>query len=446
MTHLRNFLKEMKEKGEILTIKEKFSPKFQIPAIIQKLDGGPILLFKKVQGHKNRIVANVCGTRERICHALKTNSENLYSTIFEAWEKPLQPKIVEDGPVKEVIEKPNLLKIPVLTHFEKDGGAYITSAIVSAKSPDGKIENVSIHRLQILDENHLAIRLVPRHLFKFWNLAKQEDRDLDVAISIGCHPTILLAASSPLPFGINEFAVANALLENKLRLIQCHYVNANAVADAEIVLEGKMSIRKQTLEGPLVDITGTYDIQRQQPIIEIISIMHRENYLYQALLPSGSEHKLLMGLPREALIWRSVSNVVPVVKAVNLSTGGCGWLHAIISIEKQTQGDGKNAILAAFSAHPSLKHVIVVDTDINIYNLNEVEWAIATRFQADKDLVIVSNVRGSTLDPSANQENGTTTKMGIDATRPLTKPKEKFIKAQIPLDPETENFLQQLKT
>jgi len=445
MSTLRSFLKEMDEKGEILPIKEKFSPRFQIPAIIQKLDGGPIILFKKVRGYGNRIVANVCGTRERLCYALKTDEENLYSKLFEAWKNPLKPKIVNDAPVKEVVKKPNLHKIPVLTHFEKDGGAYITSAIVSARSPDGKIENVSIHRLQVLDETHLAIRLVPRHLFKLWSLAKQEGVDLDIAISIGVHPAIALAATSPLPFGINEFTIANALLNNELRLIECEHVNAHAVADAEIVLEGKMSTRKQTLEGPLVDITGTYDIQRSQPIIEIVGMMHRENYIYQALLPSGSEHKLLMGLPREALVYRSVSNVVPKVEAVNFSLGGCGWLHAIISIEKQTEGDAKNAILAAFSAHPSLKHVIVVDSDINVYDINEVEWAIATRFQADKDLIIIPNARGSTLDPSADQEKGLTTKMGIDATRPLTEPEEKFEKAHIPLDTETTEFLRTLQ-
>lgn len=445
MTTLRKFLKEMDEKGEFLTIKEKFSPRFQIPAIIQKFDGGPVLLFKKVRGYENRVVANVCGTRERLCFALETNMKNLYSRLFEAWEKPVEPKMVDDAPVKEVTEKPNLGKIPVLTHFEKDGGAYITSAVISARSPDGEIENVSIHRLQVLDKTRLAIRLVPRHLFKLWNLAKQENTDLDVAISIGVHPAVMLAASSPLPFGTSEFAVANALLNNELRLVKCRHIDAYAVADAEIVLEGRISTREQTLEGPLVDITGTYDIQRSQPVVEIIGVMHRENYLYQALLPSGSEHKLLMGLPREALIWRSVSNVVPVVKAVNLSVGGCGWLHAFISIEKQTEGDAKNAILAAFSAHPSLKHVVVVDSDINVYNPNEAEWAIATRFQADKDLVIIRNVRGSTLDPSADQKNGLTAKMGIDATKPILEHGEKFEKARIPVDQETESFLERFK-
>jgi len=428
---LREFLEKMELEGEVLHIKEKLSPKFEIAAVMKALDKGPVLLFENVKGKTTKIVANVCATRERICKALNVERENLYSKLVYAWEKPSKPKLARDAPVKEVVkENFKLSELPVLTHFENDAGPYITSAIISAKSPDKKVENVSIHRLQVLGEDKLAIRLVPRQLHKLWTMAKEAGQDLDVAISIGLHPAVYLAATAPLPFGISEFKVANTLLEGKFKLVECEHVDAYAPAEAELVLEGKLSISEEVNEGPLVDITGTYDIVRKQPTIKIVGAMHRKDYVYQALLPSGNEHKLLMGLPREVAIWQAVSRVVPKVKAVNLSSGGCGWLHAIISIEKQTEGDGKNALLAAFSAHPSLKHAIAVDSDIDVYNLEEVEWAIATRFQADKDLLIIGNIRGSTLDPSANQETGTTTKMGIDATRPLDKPKEKFEKAR----------------
>jgi UbiD family decarboxylase len=278
-------------------------------------------------------------------------------------------------------------------------------------------------------------------LFKIWKIAKNAGKDLDVSISIGVHPTVLLAASSPVPFGVNEFEVANTLMNGELRLIKCEDVNAYAPADAELVLEGRISATKEVIEGPFVDITGTYDIERKQPVVEILSVMHREKYLYQALLPSGAEHRLLMGLPREALIWEAVSKVVPKVHAVNLSVGGSGWLHAIISIEKQLDGDGKNALLAAFAAHPSLKHAVVVDADIDVFNASDVEWAIATRFQASEDLIIIKNARGSTLDSSADQKTGSTTKMGLDATIPLTKPREKFERAKIPISNNFKTYL-----
>jgi len=442
---LRSFLAEMQKKNQLVQIDEEVSPRFEISAFMKEFDGGPILYFDNVEGTHSKIVGGVCGTRQRLSFALGVSQEALYQRIVEAWRKPTPPKVVRGGPVNEVVERARLSKLPILTHFERDAGAYITSSVVSARSSDGKIENVSIHRLQVLDDRHLAIRLVPRHLYQMWKTAKEKKEDLDVAIIIGTHPAAMLAAASPVPFGVSEFSVANALLNNKMPLVKCGHIDAYVPAEAEIVLEGKILTEKEVVEGPLVDITGTYDIQRKQPVIELVSMMHRRDHIYQALLPSGAEHKLLMGLPHETMIWEAVSRVVPAVKAVNLSSGGCGWLHAIISIEKLVDGDAKNALAAAFSAHPSLKHAVVVDADIDVYNSEMVEWAIATRFQASEDLLIISQARGSTLDPSADQETGLTTKVGVDATRPLTKPKEKFEQASIPSSKKVMESIAELK-
>jgi UbiD family decarboxylase len=435
----------MRGKGEIVEVKKEVSPRFEISCILKKFDAGPIFHFDAVKGYETKVVAGICGTRQRLCWALDVDMESLYPKVINAWRSPTQPKEVKSGPVKEVVEEAQLSKLPVLTHFEHDAGAYITSGVLYARNPDGKTENLSIHRLQVLDDRHLAIRLVPRHLFKMWQIAKEQKQNLDVSITIGAHPAIMLAATSPASFGVSEFGIANTLLNNQLRLIKCESVNAYAPADAEIVLEGRILVNKDVVEGPLVDVTGTYDIRRKQPVIEVEGMMHRKDPIYQAILPSGSEHKLLMGLSHEAMIWEAVSKVVPTVKAVNLSMGGCGWLHSIISIEKLVDGDAKNALAAAFSAHPSLKHAVVVNTDIDVFNPHEVEWAIATRFQANEDLLIISNARGSTLDPSADQETGLTTKVGVDATCPLTKPKEKFERAEIPSSSRAKEIIDSLK-
>lgn len=441
---LREFLKQMETRKEILHIKDEVSTRFEIPFIMKSFENQcSVLMFENVKDYETKVVANVCGTRKRICAALNVDRDRLYRRLTEAWRSPRKPKIVEDGAVKEIVEN-DLSRIPVLTHFERDAGPYITSAVVYARSIDGKVENVSVHRLQVLDKKHLAIRLVPRHLFKLWQVAKESGKDLEVSISIGVPPAIMLAASSPVPFGVNEFEVANALMDNDLRLITCENADAYAPAEAELVLEGKISATKEVAEGPFVDITGTYDIERKQPVVEVVGVMHRKDYVYQALLPSGAEHRLLMGLPHEVLIWDAVSRIVPKVYAVNLSVGGSGWLHAIISIEKQLDGDGKNALLAAFAAHPSLKHAVVVDSDIDVFNVSDVEWAIATRFQASEDLLVIKNVRGSTLDSSADQETGLTTKMGVDATRPFTKPKEKFDRAKIPASRRVDTLVHKL--
>jgi 2,5-furandicarboxylate decarboxylase 1 len=444
---LREFLKQMEKKKQVLRVKDEVSRVFEVSGLLKTFDDeGPLLLFEKVKDSEVKVVANVCGTRNRICDSLGVDAGKLYHRLLWAWRTPKKPKISREGPVKDVSEdRVDLSKIPVLTHFELDSGAYFTSGVIHAKSVDGSAENLSVHRLQVLDKSHLAIRLVPRHLYKLWNEAREAKKDLEIAISVGVHPAILLAASSPVPFGVNEYDVANALLNDSLRLVHCENVDAHAPADAELILEGRISATKQVPEGPFVDITGTYDVQRKQPVVEVVGVVHREDYIYEGLLPSGAEHRLLMGLPREALIWESVSKVVPKVYAVNLSVGGNGWLHAVIAIEKQLDGDGKNALLAAFAAHPSLKCAVAVDSDIDVFDASEVEWAIATRFQAGEDLVLIENVRGSTLDSSANQETGQTSKMGVDATRPFTKSREKFDRARIPLTKHAERLARELR-
>ena len=443
---LREFFNLLEKENKALRIKEEVSVKFEIPFITKKLEPYKAVMFEKVKEAKIPVVAGICGSRERICRALNINEEKLYDKILEALKNPLKTKIVEDGEVKEVKEKPNLKKFPILIHYNCDKYPYVTSAIISAKNPDNEeVENVSIHRLQVLDEKHLAIRIVPRHLYKLCQIAKDKGKNtLDIAISIGNHPAILLAASSPAPFGVSEFDVANRMLNGELKLIECENVNARAPANSEIIFEARILLNKLVEEGPFVDITGTYDAVRLQPLVEVVNVLRRSDCIYQALIPAGFEHKLLMGLAREAKIWEAVRNVVPTVKAVRLTDGGCGWLHVVISLRKQIEGDSKNAILAAFSAHPSVKHVIVVDEDIDVDNLSMVEWALATRFQADEDLIIIKNVRGSSLDPSAEQETGLTCKAGFDATIPLNKPKEKFEKAKIPENQKVKDILSKL--
>ncbi|MEM2982865.1 MAG: UbiD family decarboxylase [Candidatus Bathyarchaeia archaeon] len=431
---LRELIESFAGRGEVMLVDKRVSLKFEVAAIIKKYDRKQVLLFNNADGHRN-IIAGICGTRDRIAYALGITPERLRPLLTEALKLPEYPKIV--GGYEAEKELPSLENLPILTHFEKDAGPYITSAIVSARLPDDSLENVSIHRLMVIDRRHLAIRIVPRHLYYICKkMIEMGKKSLDVGIAIGLHPAILIASSTPAPLGVSEYAVANKILGKKLRLSECRSVEARVPADSEIVLEGRVLLDKEVDEGPFVDITGTYDIVRKQPVIEIEKIFCREDFFYHALLPSGSEHGLLMGLPQEAKIEEAVSGVVPKVKDINLTPGGCHWLHAGISIEKQAEGDGKNAILAAFAGHPSLKHVVAVDTDIDVNNPTEVEWAIATRFQGSKGLVVIRNVRGSSLDASGDQKLNLTTKVGIDATRTLLKPKEKFEKAKIPIEPE----------
>lgn len=431
MADLRAFLKRVEDKDDLTRIGEELSPEYEISAALKRFDAGKVLLFENVKGHTHSVVGGVCGTRQRIMDALGVGPDQLYPRLLEATRSPKKCRI-GDGPVKEVVEEGDLRKLPVLTHFDGDPGPYITSGIVYARSPNGEVENVSFHRFLVLDERKMTLRIVPRHLYRLTQLAKKEGlKSMDVSVSIGLHPTVLLAGSLLAPWGTCEFNVVNTLLGGKLKLTECEHVDALAPADAELVLECRLRLDQNVAEGPFVDQTGTFDVKRQQPLVELVGVMRREDYIYQGLLPSGSEHMLLMGMPPEVRIWDYVRNVVPTVRGVNMTLGGMGWLHCVVSFEKFREGDPKNVLMAIFAAHPSLKHAVVVDSDIDPYDMQEVEWAIATRFKGDEDLLIVPNARVSSLDPASDQERELGCKVGIDATRPLSKPAEKFRKAEI---------------
>jgi len=255
------------------------------------------------------------------------------------------------------------------------------------------------------------------------------DGDLPVAICIGVSLATHLAASmSPAP-GVDELSVAHALAPTPL--VNCLTNDLQVPADAEIVLEGRITHRRVS-EGPFMDLTETMDITRQQPVIEIDLITHRRNPIYHALLPGGLEHKMLMGMPREPTIFAAVNEVTRCT-GVAITPGGASWLHAVVQIDKQGPEDGRKAIAAAYEGHGSLKHVWVVDTDVDIYDPNQVEWAMATRFQADRDLVVMVDRPGSSLDPSGKHvpgEKSRTAKAGFDCTIPWGAERGKFTRGQ----------------
>ncbi len=442
MSDLRNFLQKLEASEQLLQINDTISTKYEVAALLRALTSESAVRFNKVHGYSNSVVGGICGTRERIYQALNMQSHQFHAGLDAAINHPLKAKIVDDGAAQAIKAKPQLSHIPILTHYQGDPGPYITAGVVYAQSPDGEYRNASIHRLQVLDDNHLAIRIVPRHLYHLCQLAKKAgQKTLDISISLGLHPALLIAAASPAPWGICEWDVANALLQGEVKLLECPQIDAYAPSNAELILEGKLLLDKEVTEGPFVDLTSTFDIQRAQYPIKIVGILSQDMYQYQALLPAGSEHILLMGMPQETRIFNFTRNINPTVKSVNMTLGGKGWLHCVVSFDKYNDGDGKNVLMAIFAANPSIKHAIVVDSDIDVYNMEEVEWALATRFRGDQDLLVIPNVRVSSLDPTADQKGGSGCKVGFDATRPFSKPKTKFTKAEIPISRTVQKIL-----
>lgn len=406
---------------DIIEINDELNCEFEVAKVLRQYPKDTVSLTN-VKNSEMPVVSGICNTREKIAKSINCEVNEITSKIIEASDNPIKVENFTDFSEYNTTEA-DLSKLPILTHYKRDGGAYITSGVVFARDPETGIQNASIHRMMVLDDKRLAIRIVPRNLYTYFQKAQKLNKDLEIAIAIGMDAAILLASTTSIPIDYNEMDVANAFKNGELTLIKTE--SELEVPQADIILEGKISVTETTAEGPFVDLTDTYDIIRDQPIITL-SKMHikKDNPCYHAILPAGFEHKLLQGLPQEPRIYKSVKNAVPTVETVALTEGGCCWLHAVISINKQTEGDGKNAIMAALSAHPSLKHAVVVDTDVDVFDPQDVEYAIATRVKADRDIMIVPNVRGSSLDPVA-ESDGTTTKLGVDATKSL-KTIEKF--------------------
>jgi 2,5-furandicarboxylate decarboxylase 1 len=412
---LRQFIEALNMNGELTKITKPVSTEYEIAGIINALGEKPVY-FEKVKESSFSIVAGLVSSKDLISRSLGTGKNQLLPKLLSAIENPIPPHVVQKGASQEVVEtNVDLTKLPIMHYTDKDGGKYIASAVSIIK--DSQLgRNMCFHRLMLKDKNHFVARIVENRGTD--SALKKAGGELDIAICVGNSTATLISAATTLPMGVDELGMANAL--EKTDLVKCRTIDLEVPADCEFVLEGRITKEKAT-EGPFLDLTGIVDRERQQPVIEIKCITHRQNPIYQTILAGKNEHKFLMGMPKEPTIYNEVEKVCQC-KDVYITPGGCSWLHAVVQIKKVNADDGKKAIAAAFEGHKSLKHCIVVDEDINIYDPHDVEWAIATRFQADRNLVIRSNQPGSSLDPSGDLTEGkkaTTAKAGLDATAPL---------------------------
>ena len=409
----------------VLVVKDKVDVNSQKATRIMMEDQDKTVLFEQMNTMK--AVGNLFSTRKKIADAMKIGVDEIVSHLSKAIDNPVSTLKISNPEFRERTLQTDLTSLPICKYFSEDGGRYITSGVIVSEYKGKK--NVSFHRMMIKDRSTIAVRLVPRHLFTMYNSAKKDGQELRIAICIGARPEVLLAAATSLSYDLDELEVASAMCSQSFgKPLEVGETDngLDVPADADFVLEGRI-IFETAEEGPFVDITGTYDFVRQQPLIKIDKIYCRKEPIMQLLLPGGNEHFLFMGLPREPIIFKTVQQVVPRTHAVRLTEGGCCWLHGIVSITKNKEGDGMNAIMAAFSGHPSMKQVIIVDEDIDIFDDRQVEWAVATRFQADR-MLRIPNAAGSSLDPSADS---TTWKVGIDATVPFGADKSLFKKVKL---------------
>ncbi|MDD3083565.1 MAG: UbiD family decarboxylase [Candidatus ainarchaeum sp.] len=414
--------REFVEKSTDIKISKNVSKNLEASGIIYSA-GEKSILFEKIIESENRVVANVFASKERVAKYLNCEVKELVPKMIKALNNPTKPQIVERTDHNEI--EVDLEKLPILTHTEKDGGPYVSSGIVIVK--DSEIgQNVCYHRGMVFEKNKFAFRILERNTME---LLKKNNGLMKAAYCIGIGAETALAAAMAPSLGQNELEIANSI--KPIKVIKAKTFDALLPADAEVIMEGILSLNEKHSEGPFVDLTGTSDIIREEPVFTVEKIYVKPNYIYHALLPGGFEHKILMGMPREPTIFEEIKKVGVDVIDVSVNVGGSSWFHVIIKINKQSEEDGKKAIEAAMKGHTSGKHFFVVDNDINIYDSLEVEWAMATRFQGEKDLYLFPKQKGSSLDPSANQITRETAKAGFDLTMPLDKTK-KMTRAKFP--------------
>jgi len=419
METLRKLIEQLDQEGNLEKVTQQISTKYEAPYILKEYDGRKAVFFSNVKGYDIPIVGNLCCRRDFIAKGLNVSTDKLADRILYGIRNPIKPKIVEDGPSQEKIEgEVNLHKLPVLMHYEYDKAPYITSGIVIAKDPETDRLNASYHRMMVIGKNRLVARLVEgRDLHRFYIAAKKKKMTLEVAVVIGAPPALLVAASTS-PGQLNEIDVAGGLLNTPLEMVKCKSVDLIAPRYAEIVLEGRLTLENAP-EGPFVDITGAYDIIRDQPILEVNLVTHRIDAIYQALLPGGYEHLLLMGLPKEAKILEATRSVGKVLDAA-LTLAGSNWLDAAILIKKTHPHEPFLIGLAAISAHPSLKRIVIVDEDVNVRDLLSIEKAVIERAHPVNDYLVINHIKGSSLDKSILRGKGETeltpAKVIIDAT------------------------------
>jgi 2,5-furandicarboxylate decarboxylase 1 len=423
---LKSFISSLDEAGEIIKIEEELSPTFEIAAALRYLDrrNDKAILFSRVKGYTIPIVGNLFQSYRGIATALGIkNSQKVMDEYWKRSSARIKPEIEKSGPVKEVILKGDIdiLKVmPVLTHHEKDAGPYFSSAVTIAKDPQTGIRGMGIHRIQVKGKNKIGIFLGTPPLSRFLSLSDAKGKPLEIAIIIGVDPLTFLASITYAPEGIDKFDLAGGLRGKPVELVKGETVDIEVPRYAEFVMEGQILPGVRETEGPFGESGGAY-LTVQNPVAHINCVYHRKQPIYHALMPFNKENGIITNLVWEATQLDNIQRSLPAVKKVHL-WGSVGEV-AVVQIEKYGEDDGRKIIKDLFNLLTRAKGIIVVDTDIDIQDPYEVEWAVFTRFQVDRDLLTISGVPGSVLDPSA--DGGLTSKWGLDATKPL-KEAEKY--------------------
>jgi len=423
----REFVDDLRREGELVEIGKPVDIR-HIATLVDQSDKA--LLFTEIIGYDMPVVSGLINSRERLAIAMGCDFGDIEARLRRGIDHPIEPEMVNSGPAREVLQEGHevdLFNLPVPLFSVLDGGPMITAGVTLAEDPELGL-NAGIYRFLVKDANTTAIDIVtPNNLRKLAENALADGRKLPISINIGTHPADVIAGTYKAAAGVSEIAISGGMRGAPVALTPCRTNEVPCIADAEIVLEGEILPTGWTRpEGRFGEFSRLMGGLHWNPMVRINAVSMRRGAIYYALhmpweniWPSGPIY--------EAAIKRALHEAGVRCVAVNVTPGGCCHWHAVIAI-RPYPGDGKNAIMAALSV-ADMKHVVIVDEDIDVFDGTEVEWAVATRVQADRDVVVISGARSKPLDPSLAPTPGripTTAKMGIDATIPDDVPRERF--------------------
>ena len=418
----RSVIAMLEQQGKVVHVKSEVDPVHELAGIAKKFEGqAKVVVFDRVKGQKYPVACGLWWNRDIIGSLFGVKAGEVPGVFAAAGksfqEKPVPPVIVENPPCQEEVSlTPNLYELTVPTLALEDGGAYFSNCIVIAKDPDTGVRNTSIHRLMITGKNRLAMLMdVGRHLRSYYERAEAKGQPLEITINNGVDPAVYVCATYPgTSISDDELGVASALNGGEpVRLSRSKTVTVEGLADAEVVIEGRMLPKIREPEGPFGEVSGFYAQKDNRWVVEVTAITNRKQPIMSTLLP-GKEVWNSVGCTAEAAILAAISKMVGGVKNVYLSHGNCGFFGCVVQMEPTRPGMGKNAIMAAFAAFPPMSMVTVVNSDVNIFDAEDVMRAITTRCNVAEDMVIIKHAACHELNPATDY--GVGTKFGFDCT------------------------------
>lgn len=433
---IRSFLAELEAAHELLHVKRSVSCDFGVSSFLALTDDGPALVFDDVAGHDMRLAGNLLSSRARIARALGVPVGDVLDTLVNAVHRPVPPELVAAAPCQELVEPEIRLDLlPVPRFFERETGPYITAGMIIARDVITGRGNASFARLKVLSATEAFIGIAPNHhLARMARRAAEVGRPFEVAVVIGAHPAIQLAACLYLDLGDDELENAGALLGEPVRLARAVSIDLDVPADAELVIEGTLHPDRPVHEGWVSEFHGMYEDYGDGITFTATAITRRRDAIFQVIQPGYfREHLYLAAVPIAAGLKAALARVVPNVADVAVVESGAGRTQVVVSLHEPRRGQAKRAMFACWAAVSIVKQVTVVDDDIDVWDAVQVEWAKATRLRAERDLVLVEGVAADRSEPM--ERDGMVTKIGFDATR---KPGDRAEGFELALPPSAE--------